>query len=105
MKLAILILALPLLLLACAEPISVTRTLDDRPRLLVQGAPQGALLLVDGKPMGEAATYAGNPGVLLVEPGTHLLEVKLGESLLLSQKVFLGGGEQRTLLVSGGGAK
>jgi len=99
------LLALPLLLLACADPVTVTRTVDGRPRLLLQGAPQGAVLFLDGKAVGEAGTYAGDPGVLLVEPGTHVVEVKLGERLLLSQKIFLGGGEQRTLVVAAPAAK
>jgi hypothetical protein len=103
MKLAIL--ALPLLLLACAEPITVTRAVDNRPKLQVLGAPKGAVLFLDGKAVGEAAAYAGTPGVLLVEPGTHIVEVRLGETLLLSQKVYLGGGEQKTLQVAAQGVK
>ncbi len=91
------VLALPLLLLACADPVTVTRAVDDRPTILVQGAPKGAVLFVDGKPVGSASAYAGDPGVLRVEPGTHVFEVRLGETLLMSRKVFLGGGEQRTL--------
>jgi len=94
------ILILPLLL-ACADPVTVVRTVDARPRILVQGAPAGAVLYVDGKPMGEAAAYAGAPGVLVLEPGTHVLEIRAGDTLLLSQKVFLGGGEQRTVTVPG----
>jgi len=92
-------LALPLLLLCCADPVTVTRAVDDRPRILLQGAPKGAVLFLDGRSMGSAEAYAGDPGVLRVEPGTHVLEVRLGETLLMSQKVFLGGGEQRTLVV------
>jgi hypothetical protein len=88
-----------LLALACADPVSVTRAVDDRPRILVRDVPTGATLYLDGKPQGAAAGFAGKPGVLLVEPGTHLVEVKLGERLLLSRTVFLGGGEQRTVVV------
>jgi hypothetical protein len=103
MKLAAL--AVPLLLLACAEPVTVTRVVDNRPRVLLQGAPQGAVLILDGKLVGEASAYAGAPGVLLLEPGTHILEVRLGDALLLSQKVFLGGGELKTLVVAAPGVK
>jgi len=93
------LLALPLLLLACADPVTVVRAVDARSRLLVEGAPRGAILYIDGKPLGEAAAFGGNPGVLQVESGTHIIEIKEGERLLLSQKVFFGGGEQRTLVV------
>ena len=93
------LLALPLLLLACAEPVTVVRTVDARPRLLIEGAPRGATLYIDGKPVGEADAFGGKPNVLPVEPGTHVIEVKTGDRLLLSQKVFLGGGEQRTLVI------
>jgi hypothetical protein len=98
-------LAIPLLLLACSNPVTVVRAVDDRPRILVQGAPQGADLFIDGKPLGQAVSYSGNPGVLLVEPGTHLVEVKNGQKILLSQKLFLGGGEQRTVVVSYGASQ
>ena len=92
-------LALPLLLLACADPVTVVRTVDARPRLLLEGAPRGAVLYIDGMRLGEAAAYGGDPGVLPVEPGTHIIDVKDGERLLFSQKVFFGGGEQRTLVI------
>lgn len=98
-------LALPLILLACAQPVTVVRAVDDRPRLLVEGAPAGAQLFIDGKGVGDAAAYAGNPGVLLVEPGTHVVEVKVGGNLVFSQKLFFGGGEQRKIAVGPGSGK
>ena len=91
--------ALPLLLLACREPVTVTRVVDDRPRILRQGAPAGAVLFLDGQASGAADAYAGRPGVLRVAPGTHRVEVRAGGRLLFSQMVFLGAGEQRTLAV------
>jgi len=90
---------LPILLMACSDPITVVKAVDDRSRLKVEGAPPGAMLLIDGKSMGSAADYAGDPGVLLVDPGTHVVEIKAGDRLLLSQKVFFGGGEQRSIVV------
>jgi hypothetical protein len=92
-------LALSLLLLGCKDPVTVVRAVDDRPRLLIAGAPQGAVLYLDGKAVGPADAYRGEPGVLLVEAGTHLVEVRLGDRVVLTQKVFLGGGEQRTVVV------
>lgn len=94
------VLALPLLLLACADPVTQTRTVDDRARVRLQGATPGTTLYIDGESMGDAAAYAGKPGVIRVASGTHLFEVKRGETVLLSEKVFLGGGEQRTVVVA-----
>ena len=94
-----LFLAFPLVSLACSTPVTVVRTMDDRPKLLLQGAPDGATLQVDGRRVGKAAAFSGTPGVCQMEPGVHLLEVRLGDKVLVSQKVFFGGGEQRTLVV------
>ncbi len=88
--------------LGCAEPRTHTRVVDGRPKILVKDAPKGAVLYVDGVSMGQADTYQGDPGVLLLEPGTHLVEIKAAERLLFSQRIFLGGGELRTIAVSGG---
>jgi hypothetical protein len=101
----LIVLAFPLVLLGCAEPVSNVRTVDDRSRLLVQGAPAGSQLYLDGKPVGDATAYAGDPGILLVEPGTHIVEVRRGDTLLFSQKIFFGGGEQRKIQVPAGGAQ
>lgn len=69
---------------------------------MVKDAPKGALLFVDGVSMGQADSYSGDPSVLLLEPGTHVIEVKAGDRLLFSQRIFLGGSELRTISVSGG---
>lgn len=88
--------------LGCVEPRTNTQTVDGRPKVLVKDAPKGAVLYVDGVSMGQADSYRGDPGVLLLDPGTHLIEVKAADRLLFSQRIFFGGGELRTITVSGG---
>ena len=79
-----------LALAACAGPTTTVRTVDTRPAIAVAGAPAGTLLLVDGVAAGEAAAYDGNPNVLRLEPGTHLVEIRDREGrVLYSQRVFL----------------
>lgn len=97
-------LTLPLLLLACADPVTSTRVQDGKPRLLVKGAPAAAVLYLDGRPVGDASAYAGEPGILSLEPGTHVVEVRVGTRVLVSEKAFFGGGELRTVTVPPGGA-
>ena len=82
-----------LLLAGCKypEPAKVEQK-DARPAIGISGAPEGALLYVDGLQMGYVSRYDGKEGVLLVESGKHLVEVRApsGESLFV-EEVFLSG--------------
>ena len=71
-------------------PSTTVRTTDTRPSLAFEGAPEGAKVYLDGLLMGEAEKYDGQPGVLVVEPGTHNIVVKGRDgSVLLEQKVYM----------------
>ena len=72
---------------------------DERPSIAFSGAPEGSVVFVDGQAMGPAAQYDGRENVLLVEPGTHLIRVRLGDRVLLTQRVFFSGQATRTLVV------
>lgn len=82
-------LALALAAAGCVGPTTVVRTVDTRPALAIAGAPSGTTLFVDGVEIGDPGSYDGNPNVLRVEPGTHLVEIRdrSGRSLF-SQRVF-----------------
>ena len=85
-----LIVFLGLALCSCAMPSTTVRTTDTRPSLAFEGAPEGAKVYLDGLLMGEAEKYDGQPGILVVEPGTHLIVVKGRDgSVLLEQKVYM----------------
>ena len=75
--------------LACAGPTTVVRTVDTRPAIAVVGAPPGSVLLLDGVSMGDPAAYDGNPGVLRVEPGTHVVEIVVGGKPTFTERVFV----------------
>jgi hypothetical protein len=81
--------AAALALAACAGPTTTVRTVDTRPALALVGAPSG-VLYVDGAAVGDARAYDGEPNVLRVEPGTHVVEIReAGGKLLFAQKVFV----------------
>ncbi|MBS2025412.1 MAG: hypothetical protein JST92_23680 [Deltaproteobacteria bacterium] len=85
------LLAVPLSapLSGCAMPSTVVRTPDSRPSLSIVGAPPGAVLLVDGRSSGPALAYEP-PHVLMVEPGTHQIDIADASGrILYSQKVFV----------------
>lgn len=88
------------LIYGCAYPTSSVRVLDDRPSLMVHNAPQDAVLLVDGLDMGKASLYDGLGKVLLLEPGTHRVEVMHQGMLIHSEKIFLGDGETKTININ-----
>ncbi len=83
-------LALALAAAGCVGPTTTVRTVDTRPALAFQGAPSGTVLVVDGVAVGDPSSYDGNPNVLRVEPGTHVVEIRdrSGRSLF-SQRVFV----------------
>jgi len=89
----------------CAYPSTSVDVSDNRPTIAVKGASANSVLHVDGLSMGLANKYNGSPNVLLVEPGTHKIEIIDNGKTALSQKVFLGEGENRTFSVGtvGGG--
>ncbi len=90
-------------LASCGQPIEQTRVLDERPGILVQGAPAGALLIVDGLVAGPVQTQGGTPQAIRIEPGTHLLSVMVNGRPILNDKVFVSGAAIRTLIVPPGG--
>jgi len=73
----------------CSMPNTVVRTVDDRPTLAIKGAPAGAILYVDNISMGDAGQYDGDPTILTVEPGTHVVRVAVGNVTIYEQKVFV----------------
>ncbi len=71
---------------------------DNRPAIGISGAPSGAMLYVDGLEMGLANQWDGKKTVLLVESGTHLVEVKSASGKVLhSETIFLSGSTTKVL--------
>lgn len=71
---------------------------DQRPTISFRGAPEGSLVFVDGIAMGRADEFDGRK-VLLVEAGSHVVEVRHNGGVLLSESVFLGEGTNRIFVV------
>jgi len=67
--------------------------------LVVKGAPSGSFVIVDGLEVGPAESFDGNPGALIVEEGTHLVEVKRAGQTIHSERIFISSGETRTISV------
>jgi hypothetical protein len=71
-------------------PSTTVRSTDSRPSLAFEGAPRGSQLFVDGNRIGNAGEYDGQPAVLVVEPGTHVVDVRdTSGKVLFRQTVFV----------------
>ena len=78
--------SLMILLAACSMPSTVVKTPDTRPSLAFEGAPEGAVLFLDGVRTGLANQYDGQPNVLRVEPGTHLVTIRGADGAVLLER-------------------
>lgn len=83
---------------ACTMPSTTVRSVDGRPSISIAGAPADAVLLVDGLQVGAASLYNGEPNVLVVEPGTHRIEVRQGGLSLYDQRVFVDSEHKRIVV-------
>ncbi len=99
MRMLVLALATAVALGGCAAPNTTVRTVDTRPSIALQGAQRNTVLVVDGRPIGEASAYDGNPLVLRIEPGTHEIEIHdMAGQVLFRQTVFVES-ELKTIVV------
>ncbi len=101
MKHLILCLCLLVAAAGCVYPASQVRSSDERPQISFSGAPAASILYVDGLTMGEPKTLEDANQTLLLEPGTHKIEVRASDgSVLLSETVFLGSGSLKNFDLS-----
>ena len=71
------------------------------PELVVSGAPAGAFLFVDGAAAGQEVE-ARKPQVLVVSPGTHVVEVRVGDTVTYRENTYVAAGEKRLVQVLSG---
>ena len=69
--------------------------------LVVTGAPAGALLYIDGAHAGQESE-ARRPQMLDVTPGTHIVEVKVGDTITYRENTYVAAGEKRVIQVLSG---
>jgi hypothetical protein len=87
------VLMLAATLMACALPHSGTRSGTQRPSLAIIGAPQGALLRLDGVLVGNATQYDGHSQILTIEEGMHTVLIESQGAVIYTAKVYAAGGE------------
>jgi hypothetical protein len=87
---------------ACSYPVEQVRTTDERPGLLIQGAPPDAIVLVDGLAAGQVYGAGGVAQIIRIEPGTHAVAVSANGQTLMSERIFASDGSTKTLTLPAG---
>jgi hypothetical protein len=93
------------LLAACVQyPTERQSVVDQRPQISFRfdandARINDARVLVDGLDSGRVADFADGRGALRVIPGTHVVKVVIGASVILDERVYLGDGVSRPFVV------
>lgn len=74
----------------------------DPTELVVVGAPVGSLVFVDGVQSGQAKEVAKQPQEVEVTPGTHVLEVRVGDTVAYRENTYVTPGEKHVISVLSG---
>ncbi len=74
----------------------------DPTELIVTGAPAGSVLFIDGVQVGQPTQASNRTQILRVAAGTHVLEVKVGESVTYRENTYVDTGDKRVITVLSG---
>lgn len=77
----------------------------DPPELIVTGVPAGSVLFIDGKQTGQATEGSNRTRVLEVEPGSHTLEVRMGDTVAYRETTYVAPGGKRVITVLSGNGR
>ena len=105
LRVKILVLALAVLLSGCGWFHGSKPGTPTAPEIIVTGVPAGALLLVDGVQSGGPQEPDNRTRALSVAPGIHVLEVKMGDSIVYRESADLASGDKRVITVLSGGSR
>jgi hypothetical protein len=74
----------------------------DPAELIVIGAPVGSQVFVDGVQAGQPKAVAKQPQEVEVTPGTHILEVRVGDTVAYRENTYVTPGEKHVISVLSG---
>jgi hypothetical protein len=96
------LLALTTLLCGCAWFHKRTPPPAPPPELVITGAPAAAIVFIDGAQQGPASEVNDKPQLLNVTAGEHLVEVRVGETAVYRENIYVRSGERRIVTVLSG---
>ena len=78
------------------------KALPEPTELIVTGAPVGSIVFVDGVQSGQAKEVLNRPQELEVAPGTHIIEVRMGDTVAYRENTYVAQGDKRVIAVLSG---
>ncbi len=77
----------------------------DPPEIIVTGAPTGSIVFIDATRRGQPEEAGSKPQILTVAEGSHVVEVRVGDSVVYRENIFIKGGEKRIVTVLSGSSR
>lgn len=77
----------------------------DPPELIITGIAPGSLLFIDGVQSGQAQEPGVRSRLVDVTPGTHTVEVKMGDTVTYQETTYAGPGDKRAVTVLSGNSR
>lgn len=100
--------ALLIILLLCVSGCSWFHRkphVPDPTELVVTGAQVGSIVFIDGVQVGQAKEIARQPQEVEVTPGTHIVEIKLGDTVTYRESTYVTPGEKHVISVLSGAGR
>ena len=71
-------------------------------QIIVTGAPVNSTVLIDGSPIGQSASLNDHPQTFDVAPGDHKVEIRVGDSIVYREQLYVAPSEHRIVRVLSG---
>jgi hypothetical protein len=82
-----------------------SKPVPDPPEIIVTGIAPGAFVYVDGVQVGDAQEKTYRSRIINVAPGTHVVEVKMGDTVTYHETAYAGPGDKRYVTVLSGNTR
>ncbi|WP_243883689.1 hypothetical protein [Shewanella algae] len=100
----VLILSFLSLSVGCVQmPTTTSSTVDNRPQIVFKisdiSDTKGMRVIVDGLDNGPVAPFTNGTQALRILPGTHIIEILNGDTVISSQKIYVSDGVTKEVLI------
>lgn len=76
-----------------------------QPELVITGAPAAATVFIDDVQQGPASQVNDKPQLLFVAAGEHKVEVRVGDTAVYRESIYVKSGERRVITVLSGSSR